>query len=99
MCIYIYIYIYIYINIFPFVVEWFAECCCRHVDECRSYSCRINQSLLKKSMNHIILNLLNLHITLLYYIILHLALILLIIYIYVKTEMVKLNWRGLDCGN
>ena len=50
-------------------------------------------------MNHIILNLLILHITLLYYIILHLALILLIIYIYVKTEMVKLNWRGLDCGN
>ena len=47
ICIYIYIYIYIDKNIFWFV-EWSAECCCRHVDKCSGYSCRITYSLLKK---------------------------------------------------
>ena len=36
-------YVYMYIDNFSFVVEWFAECCCRHVDECSGCICN-NQS-------------------------------------------------------
>ena len=38
-----------YVNIFSFVVEWFAECCCRHVDECSVYNYRITYSLLNEA--------------------------------------------------
>ena len=34
VCVHSHMCIYIYINIFSLVIEWFAECHCRHADEC-----------------------------------------------------------------
>ena len=72
----------IYKNIFSFVVKWFPECQCRHVDKFSGYNCRITLSLLNKTwITGIRLKLFILHyITSLYYIILHLTFILLLIY-------------------
>ena len=44
--------------------------------------------------DYIILNLFMLH-----YIILHLTFVLLLICNLFKVAVVRLNWRGLDCGN
>ena len=58
----------------------------------------------KQSMNYNYIILRFIYITLLYYIILYnitlnLTVILLLIYSYLKVAMVRLYWRGLDCGN
>ena len=69
--------IYIYINIFSFVGEWFAECCCINVDKCSGYSCRTTQHLINKAwITTILLNLYYLlyYSTILYYIFLEKAL-------------------------
>ena len=63
--------IYIYINIFSFVGEWFAECCCINVDKCSGYSCRTTQHLINKAWITTILLNLYYYIILFYYIILH----------------------------
>ena len=58
----------------------------------------------KQSMNYNYIILRFIYITLLYYIILYnitlnLTVILLLNYSYLKVAMVRLYWRGLDCGN